>query len=201
MFNHKFAGSQSQTKERAAPDTAEPKAQLYAVLNPTDFAQVYDAMFGRIYNYVSFRIALREEAEDVVGQIFERALVNFTKFDARKGNVEGWLFTIAHNTVVNYYRSRHRHPQSSLPDTLEDAERGLLGERLLQQEELVQLKHNLAKLSDRDRELVALRYGANMSHRDIAVMLKMNENSVAVALSRAISRLRRLFEAEENEQR
>ena len=118
MFNHKSSGVGT-TKE--ARFTAELDVQAQPA-SFTDFAQLYDALFPRIYNYVSYRVAGREEAEDLVGTIFEKALANFAKFDSRKGSIESWLFTIAHHTVVNYYRSQKRHPQTQLDDNLETNE-------------------------------------------------------------------------------
>ena len=192
MFNRKLVVSE--VKEAEA--TAEIRTQVQGTTSYASFAQVYDAFFPRIFNYVSYRISNREETEDLVGLIFERAFTHYAQFDMRKGNLESWLFTIAHNTIINHYRSRKRHPQSELDENLE-SESALPGEMVLRQEELQRLQQNLAKLSERDRELIALRYGANLSHRQIGQLLKKSEGSVTVALSRAVSRLRRLFEAEE----
>ncbi len=193
MFNHKSSGV-STTKE--ARFTAELDVQAQPA-SFADFGQLYDALFPRIYNYVSYRVAGREEAEDLVGTVFEKALANFAKFDSRKGSIESWLFTIAHHTVVNYYRSHQRHPQTQLEENLETSEAEQPDQTFLQREEMARLRHNLSKMGERDRELIALRYGASFSHRQIGQVLKMKEGSVTVALSRAVSRLRKLFEAEE----
>lgn len=190
MFNRKASLNLIQ------PDVATPFQQAQSL--PLSFAQLYDTYFTRVYNYVSYRVANREEAEDLTSVTFEKALQGFTKFDERKGSIESWLFTIAHNVLVNYYRSRQRRPQTQLDENLESDDRQQPGERFLRAEELQQLSRYLAKLSDRDRELIALRFGANLSHKQIADTLKMREGSVTTAISRAVSRLRRLFEAEEN---
>ena len=194
VFNHKSSGV-STTKEVQFTAELDVQAQPASF---ADFAQLYDALFPRIYNYVSYRVARREEAEDLVGTIFEKALANFAKFDTRKGNIESWLFTIAHHTVVNYYRSHKRHPQTELDENLETNQAAQPDQAFLQREEMERLRRNLGKMGERDRELIALRYGASFSHRQIGHALKMKEGSVTVALSRAVGRLRKLFEAEED---
>lgn len=190
MFNHKPSLNSIQPSLAAH---LEPAQSL-----PLSFAQLYDIYFQRVYNYTFYRVSNREEAEDLTSVTFEKALGAFTRFDERKGSIESWLFTIAHNVVVNYYRSHERRPQTQLDDSLESGDNQQPSELFLRTEELEQLSRYLAKLSERDRELIALRFGANLSHRQIAETLKRREGSVTTAVSRAVGRLRRLFEAEEN---
>jgi RNA polymerase sigma-70 factor (ECF subfamily) len=161
--------------------------------------QLYDAYFPRLYNYLSYRTASREEAEDLTEQIFERVIAKYHTFDPKRGAFESWIFTIARNTLVNHKRQRFRHPESELTEWIEgDAE--LSPDRIfLKQEELHRLRHYLTRLNERDRELIALRYGAELSQRRVGELLGLNEATVAVALSRAIRRLRVMFENEEQD--
>ena len=161
------------------------------------FDSLYETLFPRVYNYFSYRTGSREEAEDLTAQVFERMITHYRQFDARRGSFEGWLFTIARNLLTSQGRSRKRHPQVELDETLEDNSFAGPDQQLLRQEELSRLRQYIDQLPERDRELIALRYGASLSQRQVGQILKMNENSVAVALGRALRRLRRLFDAEE----
>ncbi len=169
-------------------------------LTPQLFGQLYDAFFPRIYNYLSYRTASREEAEDLTSQVFERLITRYQQFDPRRGSFEGWLFAIARHTLTNQTRHKSRHPQTELDDFIEDARQTGPTEHVLKQEELRRLHQYITRLSDRDRELIALRFGAELSQRRVGELLGMSEGNVAVALGRALRRLRRLFEDEEAEE-
>jgi RNA polymerase sigma-70 factor (ECF subfamily) len=139
----------------------------------------------------------REEAEDLTELIFERVIAKYHTFDPKRGAFESWIFTIARNALANHKRQRFRHPESDLTDWLEGETELSPDQLLLKQEELHRLRHYLTSLNDRDRELIALRYGAELSQRRVGELLGLKEAAVAVALSRAIRRLRVMFESEE----
>lgn len=167
------------------------------VLSPALLGQLYDAYFPRIYNYLSYRTANREEAEDLAGLVFERVITKYNMFDPKRGEFESWIFTIARNALTNQKRRQIRHPERELSEWIEDDGKLSPDEVFLKQEELRRLRHYLTQLNERDRELIALRYGAGLSQRRVGEILGMNETSVAVALGRAVRRLRKMFEKDE----
>jgi RNA polymerase sigma-70 factor (ECF subfamily) len=166
-------------------------------LTPALLGRLYDAYFHRLYNYLSYRTASREEAEDLAGQVFERVIAKYHTFDPKRGAFESWIFTIARNLLSNQKRHQKRHPEQELGEWLEGNEATSPDLLFLRQEELRRLHHYLTRLSDRDRELIALRFGANLNQRRIGELLGMNEPTVAVALGRAVRRLRQMFENDE----
>lgn len=166
-------------------------------LTPVLFGKLYDAFFPRIYNYFSYRTTVREEAEDLTAQVFEKVITHYGQFDYKRGSFEKWLFAIARNLLLSQLRYQNRHPQAELDEFLEDDSSVNPSDQVLRQEELGRLRDYIARLSERDRELLALRFGANLSHRRIAELLEITENNVGVALNRALKRLRRLFESDE----
>lgn len=161
------------------------------------FGKLYDAFFPRIYNYFSYRTEIREEAEDLTAQVFERVISHYGQFDSQRGSFENWIFGIARNLLINQRRYQYRRPQTELDEFLEDDFKNNPAEQILQQEELARLRDYIARLNERDRELIALRFGANLSQRRIGELLEITENNVGVALNRALKRLRRLFESDD----
>ena len=148
-----------------------------------------EELIRRVYAYVAYRIGDGVEAEDVTSDVFEQAIRSRDSYDPRRGAPISWLIGIARHRVARTLANRP-DPTVELPDTeaLFDLEAKAL-ERLT-------LARALATLGERDRQLIALRYGADLRVRQIAVLLELKTNTVEVALPRALGRLRTALEAD-----
>lgn len=142
----------------------------------------------RVYAYVAYRLGDGPDAEDVTSEVFERALRYRESYDARKGDPAAWLIGIARRCVADAALSL-RPPEPRLHDVREEPDPAVPAvERLT-------VRAAVASLDERDRELIALRYGADLTARQIAETLEMRTNAVEVALHRALGRLRELLGA------
>ena len=148
-----------------------------------------EPLIRRVYSYVAYRVGDGPEAEDVTSETFERALRYRESYDPRKGEPVAWLIGIARRCVDEALSSRLPLADSEL-DT--PAAFDLEGEAV----QRIELAAALATLDDRDRELIALRYGADLKARQIAELQGVKTNAVEVALHRALRRLRRELEPE-----
>jgi RNA polymerase sigma-70 factor (ECF subfamily) len=140
-----------------------------------------EPLLKRVYAYVAYRVSDRSEAEDITSDTFERALRYRDSFDAQRGDPVAWLLGIARNCI---YDARLR--PRPIPAEPEERRGDAIDERVAVR---VDLARALAALSDRDRELLALRYGADLRPREIAELLDQRTNAVEVALTRARTRL------------
>jgi RNA polymerase sigma factor (sigma-70 family) len=145
----------------------------------------------RVYAYVAYRIGDGPEAEDVTSEAFERALRYRESFDPRRGDPASWLIGIARRCIADAVLRRE------LPTDAPD-ERAIEGHEDDAVRRL-ELGAAVAQLDERDRELVSLRYGADLTARQIGELLDMKTNAVEVALHRALARLRAALEADERE--
>jgi RNA polymerase sigma-70 factor, ECF subfamily len=145
-----------------------------------------EALIRRVYAYVAYRIGDGPDAEDVTGAAFERGLRYRDSYDRSKGEPAAWLIGIARRLI-----DMRRRPEFATADVPETSSVSNLEEDSVQR---LTLAAALARLGDRDRELVALRYGADLSAREIASLLEMRTNAVEVALHRALARLRTFLE-------
>ena len=70
------------------------------------FGHLYEEYISKIFQYVNYRVGDRTIAEDLTSDIFNKALTNFTKYDSGKAAFSTWIFSIARNTIIDYYRKR-----------------------------------------------------------------------------------------------
>jgi RNA polymerase sigma factor (sigma-70 family) len=145
-------------------------------------------LLRRTYAYVAYRLGDGPDAEDVTSEAFARALRYRDTFDARRGRAIDWMIGIARRCVQDALADR---PTASVEPPESAADRDLEADAI----QRLELASAVAQLSARDRELVALRYGADLKARQIADLMGMSTNAVEVALHRALSRLHELLSA------
>jgi RNA polymerase sigma factor (sigma-70 family) len=143
-----------------------------------------------VYSFVAYRIGAGPDADDVTGEVFERALRYRRSYDPAKGSPLQWLIGIARSTLADRALNRVE-TVTDMPDTPAP------GELERDSVEKLTLTAALEHLSEHDRELVAMRYGADMKAAQIAQVMETSTNSVEVALHRALRRLRDVLEREE----
>jgi RNA polymerase sigma-70 factor (ECF subfamily) len=144
-----------------------------------------ERLIPRVYAYAAYRLGDGADAEDATSETFERAIRYAGSFDRRKGEPVAWLIGIARRVVDDQLSARSRLSFGDVPDVA--AHDDLAGDAL----DRLELSWALARLDGRARELVALRYGADLATRQIAELLDLRANTVAVALHRALGQLRR----------
>jgi RNA polymerase sigma factor (sigma-70 family) len=146
-------------------------------------------LLEQVYGYVAYRIGDGPEAEDVTAETFERALRYRASYDAAKGTPVMWLLGIARRCLQDAYSAASAPAVAAsdgvAPIDIEDE----TVRRLI-------LRAAVARLDERARELVALRYGADLTARQIAELLGMKTHAVEIALQRALGRLRLVLSSE-----
>ena len=142
-----------------------------------------------VYAFVAYRIGAGHDAEDVTGEVFERALRYRRGYDPAKGAPLAWLVGIARRVLAD-----RAVPGAEI--VAEVPETTAPGELERDAVERLTLAAALGRLSDRDRELLAMRYGADMKAAEIAQVLESTTNAVEVAVHRALQRLRTIMEKE-----
>ena len=159
-----------------------------------DFAELFEEHYARIYNYYRYRVESQDDAEDLTSTAFERAYAHRDGFDAAKGTFSSWLFRIAHNVLANYYRTRQRRaaheaegePPADLVMPAPSPEA-----QVIQEESVARLLGGLRALSQRDQEVITLKFAGQLSNREIGQIMELKEKTVSVVLWRAMGRLQR----------
>jgi len=158
-----------------------------------DFSAVYDEHIWQVYAFFAYRLADRAQAEDLTQLTFERALRAWKRYDDQRASVLTWLIAIARNLLIDHMRADRRDTQRPLDerdDQLADPDARTPDLGLSRDLELA-----LHTLSDRERELVGLRFGADLSGPEIAELTGLTLANVQQILSRSLRRMRASMEA------
>ena len=150
-------------------------------------------LIRRIYSYVAYRLGAGPDAEDVTSDVFERALRYRDSYDPARGEPLGWLLGIARRCVDDAVRTRVVTTPEA-PDAASDE--NVEAEAV----ERLTVATAVSRLDARAQDLIALRYGADLTAREIARVLGVKTNAVEVALHRALARLRPDLERERETQ-
>jgi len=154
-----------------------------------DFEQFYHAELPRVYNFFRYRFGDSPLAEDLTSETFEKAWRHREKYKRNLSALSTWIFTIARNVAIDHYRKKDN--EVSLNEEVDLPSNEITMDELAQQHtDYARLSILLSQLADRDRELVALKYGAGLTNRAIAGLSGLSESNVAVILHRAVQTLR-----------
>lgn len=161
-------------------------------LSEAGFVHLYEDNAQGVLNYVCYRLG-PEEAEDLTAQIFARLWARRNDYDANKGPLTTWLWAIVRNAINDKLRDKQRKPVTvELPIQL--ASTHSLFEDVAQLEEWRKLRSAIQTLHPLDQDIIALRFGAGHTNRDIAMLVDLNEANVAQRLRRALHKLRLILE-------
>jgi RNA polymerase sigma-70 factor (ECF subfamily) len=177
---------------RTGPDTSDAAIAEAARSDPHAFGELYERYYARVYRYVYHRLGNPADAEDVTGLVFMKALEALSTYEPRRNGFAPWLFRITRNAVIDHYR-RRRH-MSSIDDLehrsgeVDPVADVLVGEQREELRGLVQC------LSDEQRDVVLMRYVADLSFAEIAATLKKNEPAVRMLLHRGLRKLKAVMD-------
>lgn len=167
-----------------------------AACDPEAFGILYDFYFPKIYNYVRYRVLNPDLTDDLTSKTFEKAFAKIRGYSFGQGNFSGWLFAIAHNVVVDYYRVLGRQKNVSL-----EAANELISfapgpeEAAISADFRAILNEALKVLGSRERNIIALKFTAGMTNRKIAELTGISESNVGVILYRTLLQLRTVLKS------
>jgi RNA polymerase sigma-70 factor (ECF subfamily) len=153
-----------------------------------DWEAVYTEQLPRIYNFLRYRLGNETVAQDLTSRTFEKAWRDRHRYRRDIAKFSTWLLQIARNVAVDHYRTRHEH--APLEAAAEVPADGTPEEDALIDSNFARLSLLTAQLSDRDRELLALKYGAGATNRAISAVTGLSESNVGTILHRAVQILR-----------
>jgi RNA polymerase sigma-70 factor (ECF subfamily) len=165
---------------------------MCSLLAIDDFSNMYRDYYPKIYNYIFFRLLHKSDTEDIVGDIFLKVAENISAYNPNKASFGTWIFTIARNTLTDYLRKKRFH--LSIDD--EDSSISIpveidMDSEIILDGKLKSMQKALHRLDEKSREMIALKYWADMNNREISKFTGINESTVSTICLRAVARLRK----------
>lgn len=150
------------------------------------YEQVYRDYDRKVMGYIRPRINNPSDAEELHSAVFMKVFEKFSSFDQTKASISTWIYTIARNTLIDFFRTRKVMDELGDEDIVEeDAFQGILDE-----ETLDELAAALEKLPQRERDLIILHYYNNMQLKEIAVKMHMSYSNCKLIHNKALMKLR-----------
>lgn len=157
------------------------------------FSRVYDEHVYGVYGFLAYRVHDHQLAEDLTQETFERALRAWGRFDPRRSSERTWLLAIANNLLIDHHRRARLRSADPIDERMIPSVAGP-EERFDRSPELIAA---LSQLSQRDREVVALRFGGDLTGAEIAALLGLSLANVQQILSRSLRQLRELLQSDQ----
>lgn len=173
------------------------------MLTIQEITKIYEENADKIYRYFYFHVYNKEIAQDLTSTLFHKFIKNLEKYDETKAQPLTWLFTIARNVLVDYFRSSDakrrkneiyigKQDDNDITDVIPDGNKSM--------EENVQIDRNkrllmkeIAKLKQEEQDLIYCRYFEEMAYEEIARKMNIKVNDVGVKLHRTLEKLKKLI--------
>ena len=158
-----------------------------------DIESVYSEYHDKVYAYIRGKVNNNEDAEDITSDVFHKVQKKLADYDEGKASVSTWVYTIARNSVIDFYRVSHQTDE--LPDELSEeiASDDETDGALLRRETLQELAEALLKLSPDEKDIIVLHYYEGMSLADIQKKTGLSYGQVKLRHNSALKAMRKFF--------
>lgn len=180
--------------KKGEDETLSPEIKKTGYYESRDFPELYDEYFDRVNRYLRCRVSNPWDADDLTTTVFLKALEKFGQY-SRTSPFASWIFRIAHNTFVDFVRKKREIPTeqdellyAEVDDTWQPEQQALSSE------EIQLLKNRLNMLNQDQRDVLTLRYFADLKISQVAEVLGRTESSVKMIARRGLLQLKKMYE-------
>ncbi len=162
----------------------------------TRLSGLYEEYYDKIARYVYVHISNKEEAEDIAGEVFLKALESLKSYREQGVPMQGWLFRIAHNLTVDYLRKmdkRRTVPIDSVVLQGDDNPANTAEEKI----EFERVAEAMKQLTTEQREVINLRFFGGLTSKEVGGVLGKSDGAVREMQRAAIEKLRGIMGVEE----
>lgn len=156
--------------------------------NLDNFGLIYDDFFDKIYRFIYYKTHHKQTAEDLTSKTFIKALEKINSFDSKKGLFSSWIYRIARNNVIDYYRTNKKNFDiSGIWDLGESKD---FDKTIDDRDKLAQVSRYLKKFKPEQREIIIMRIWDGLSYKEISEIIGKKEGNCKMIFSRTMTKLR-----------
>ncbi|MFQ5860870.1 MAG: sigma-70 family RNA polymerase sigma factor [Dehalococcoidia bacterium] len=156
-------------------------------------ANLYEEYYDKLARYIAAKTGNRDEAEDLAGEVFLRALKSIDSFQWKGVPLHAWLFKIAHNLVVDYWRKRGRHREVELEEAAPLPSSENPAEEAIRNLELAEIRRAMQHLTQAQQEVIQLRFLAGLPSAEVAAIMGKKDGAVRELQHAALKALRQML--------
>ena len=157
--------------------------------------QLYEENFDKIYRYIVLKIGDRTEAEDMTQQVFLKAFKSISGYRSKGSPFSSWLFRIAHNQMVDYWRKKSKRTTVPLEESRVGSSNSNPSSETEQKMDIENLVAATKQLTDLQREVVSLRFAGGLSLAEVAKAMGKSEGAIKALQHSAVVSLRKIMAA------
>lgn len=155
------------------------------------FERIYSHYYTKIYTYIYYRVLNETVAEDISSNVFIKAIEKIKSFDSRKSSsIRPWLYTIAHNQIIDYFRNEKKQGNVVWDNGIKDA----LANKTENIEQRISISKTLQLLQPIQQQVLSLKYFEGFSNEEIAVIIGKSHQNTRVIISRALKAFKKNYE-------
>ena len=159
--------------------------------NADAFGALYEKYIDQIYNYIYYRTSNGKDAEDLCSRVFIRALNHIERYEDRGYPFSAWLYRIAHNLVINWYRDREKAEEISLSDQYPPPRMaGSVEGQIENEDEKDALLRVFSSLPEDRKELLILKHVEGLTNTEIGQIMDRTEGAIKALYHRTLESLR-----------
>ncbi len=173
--------------------------QLFSQGHNEAFDELLNRYKDKLYNYIFMTVPNREIAEDIFQDTFTRVIVTIkSKRYDEQGRFHGYIYRLAHNLIIDYYRQQQTaqfiSPTEAGYDIFNDKELcdQSLEDRVSYEQILRDVRHLVCFLPENQQEIIRMRFYEDMSFKDIAEKLNISINTALGRIRYAIINMRKM---------
>lgn len=160
--------------------------------NQKDFTDIYSTYNNRIFEFLLKRVSSKEIAEDLTSEIFEKIYKTINDFQWQGVTLSAWLFRIARNHLIDYYRKNNKFKNDTSLDEIIDivvSNNTPIEKEIEENENEVNLFKSISDLEQEDQYLIYYKFYEEMSNRQISELTGISETNIGTKLHRIRKKL------------
>lgn len=163
-----------------------------AQADPAKFSAIYEHYEPHLYRFVFAKVSIKEIAEDLTSQTFEKALKNIHTFKWEGNSLSSWLYQIAKRLIIDYYRATARHGAvvTDAVDTTTLSDNYSLEQQIETEVNQNLLQDLIEKLPEKERKVMYLKFYNGYTNKLIGEITGLSETNVGTIIYRAVRRLK-----------